>query len=1026
MPSWCLIPERVQAFKQALVDKTIDPQKLAQMTSEERHSAISKVVGEDNATQVNSLFEKNLLLKNHQKAYIDWAKKVSGMTPQARQDLITRISKMDKILNPEEEKAFLKDLATTRLKVGVSPEEAKNIFDLSKKIQEGKSKADENGVFTSKTDQLEYGAAHVMLSDYLGELKANANKYGVKDYLKNPTKIPADAISTVAGATKSVLSSLDDSFFGRQGIKTLLDLRTSPIWVKNFAKSWGDIGKELVGHDAMTPIKVDIASRPNALNGKYKAAGVDLGGFGEEAFPSSLPEKIPLLGRLFKASESAFNGAALRMRADLADRLITKAEKYGVNTADPKQAGDIGRLVNSLTGRGSLGKAEVLSKEANLLLFSVKFLKSNIDTLTMPFQTGVSGFARKEAAKNLLSIATTLAGVNVLAGMLDPNSVEKDPRSNNFGKIKINGQWTDISGGLAGLAHLGAQLVPTQHNGEWGFYSKNASTGIVNKLNSGEFGASTALDVFDSFWQGKLSPVAGIVRDIWKGSNYAGEAPTAGNVAKDVVTPLPVQSYNNLANDPNSTNVLGSMILDGLGFSVSSKPANNSQNDWSITPTKEEQQFLDTVGNDKFKQANQEFNKEYKDWVKQTISNPDYGQLSDDAKKNLLQTGKSDIQKKIFSNYNFEYEKNKSDQQLQEKDIINNLRPQSSIQDHENLVQSILDTLIPVAHASNGNETQRPSITDSLKGLAENVGEDIGNFGGAQLNIAKDNAVELGKAIADKLFHNQPTISPENGYMSMDIKDEPKPMKAPASDSISSQPTPNPPASSTSNKIDFSQFKNNQDSAFRKGFTPSPPPAEIADIIKKYFPDNYSQAVLVAATENAQYDPKRPDNINTKDGSHDRGIFQINSDTFNSWQQKAGDKLRAAGINSYDDMYDPEKNAFMARLIQQGAKQWNNSQGFNTNGWSGWFGWQDTGYNLDNGWYSAPKRVAYETGKSNQKDELSNNPRDVLESQPEWAQKTTNFLANTRAHQASLNDRFNRSAAEVNNAKILEPQLKKD
>ena len=73
--------------------------------------------------------------------------------------------------------------------------------------------------------------------------------------------------------------------------------------------------------------------------------------------------------------------------------------------------------------------------------------------------------------------------------------------------------------------------------------------------------------------------------------------------------------------------------------------------------------------------------------------------------------------------------------------------------------------------------------------------------------------------------------------------------------------------------------------------------------------------------------------------------------------QRQGAKLKELGINSFEDMYDPSKNIAVAKLIQQGSKQANP----NAAGYGGWFGWQDNGYNLNNGYYaeSQKDRIKY-------------------------------------------------------------------
>lgn len=578
--AWCLIKQKADEFKKGLRDGTINPNTLTEMSGVERRDFLSKFVGEENSKQVNSLFESKLLLKNQKAGYISWAKRVLGMSPQAKRDLISRIERMDTVLDAPSEKQFLQDLAEQRLGFDITQSEAKEVSDLSKQTRELKTLANEDGTFKSEKDRLAYGASLVDLENYVNDLKLKAKKISFK---QEPREYLLNAVKETPGALKSLIASLDNSLWGRQGIKTLADLRTSKIWVKNFLKSWVDIGKELRGKDAMDLIKADIYSRPNAINGKYKAGGYGLDVLTEEAYPSSLPEKIPLLRRLFRASESAYNGGALRLRADLADRFIALAEKNGVNTLNREESEPIGHLVSSLTGRGSLGKGDAVAKEINAIAFSIKFLKSNLDTLTAHrgiFGIGAdkkvlkSRFAKKESAKSTLSILATMAAVLGIASLLDPEKVELDPRGPNFGKVKIFGKWVDISGGMASMLTLASRLVPTKHDGQWGFWYRN-SAGNYTNMSESKYGQATPLDVLEGYLEGKLSPAAGVLRDIWKGKTFAGQPVTPQGELKQVTTPIIVQNFENLKNDPSATFLVGSVILDGLGFSIRSAPIPN-------------------------------------------------------------------------------------------------------------------------------------------------------------------------------------------------------------------------------------------------------------------------------------------------------------------------------------------------------------------------------------------------------------------------------------------------------------------
>ena len=556
---FCLPQEIVNNFKEKLKSGEIDPAKLTDMTSAERRAYFG-FLGETNAKSVNALFESKLLLKNQQQGIINWAKKVAGMKPEVLRDIVSKVDRMDKILEPKELDAFLNDLANQRLGFDVTFEEASKITELSKDITAKKEKIAPEAPIGSK-DRLEYGTALTLFKDYVGDLKRNEKTF--KDYVARPI----ETVGELAGVTKSLLSTLDNSFFGRQGIKTLY---TSPsIWAKNFIKSWGDIGRELKGTDAITPIKADIYSRPNAINGTYDRMKLDIGLATEESFPSSLPEKIPLLGRVFKGAESAFNGAALRMRADLADRVIKIADRQGINLLDKVRAEDLGQMVNSLTGRG---KIKMFTPEGqkfiNASVFSIKYLKSQFDVLTQPFNRNIDPFVRKQAAINLMKIAGGIAAINTIANLLQPGSAEKDPRSTAFGKIKFGNTLIDTTGGLASVVSLASRITPTIHNGKWGFWSKSR-TGVWTDLTAGKYGQQSALDIFESFWEGKLSPLAGLVRDVWKGSNFDGQKVTIKNALSNLVQPLSVQQFQEIMASKDADKVLMLMILEGLGFGVS-------------------------------------------------------------------------------------------------------------------------------------------------------------------------------------------------------------------------------------------------------------------------------------------------------------------------------------------------------------------------------------------------------------------------------------------------------------------------
>lgn len=151
----------------------------------------------------------------------------------------------------------------------------------------------------------------------------------------------------------------------------------------------------------------------------------------------------------------------------------------------------------------------------------------------------------------------------------------------------------------------------------------------------------------------------------------------------------------------------------------------------------------------------------------------------------------------------------------------------------------------------------------------------------------------------------------------------------------------------------------------RPNFNPKQPPADIAAIIRKIFPNEATAAAAVAASEDGRYDPRAQNLWNAPGQGIDRGIFAINENTFNGLMSRQADRLKKLGINSFEDMFDPEKNALVASIIKEGAQAYRPET--NPQGWGGWYGWQDVGYNMNDGWYSKEDRGQYEIGKKSKK-----------------------------------------------------------
>ena len=730
--AFCLIKESADKFLAKLRSGEINPENMNSMSSEERRKFFEDFMDAESAKQTNILFEKTLLLKNSERGMIRWAEKLSGVTMKQREEIIKKIKankeeRLRRTFSPEEDEAFLNDIVDQRLGIGVSEEEAKTIFELSKKVQNGSELFDKNkihdrlseisggltgkqketidnfiekldslatgkkistesinkikkylsgenpsdevkknigklidDIVKSRKDNIKYGSARVALDDYVGEIKL-----GIKEPWDLSMESAKRAVSEVAGFAKSVLASIDNSFIGRQGIKTLYTGHPI-IWGKTLVKSLEILAKSIGGKEMLKGVRAEIYGRKNSMNGTYDLMKLAVGQ-AEEAYPTSLPEKIPFLGRLFKASQEAFTGSAYYMRAELADQLIEKRLAQGVDLEDKVQAESLGNLINSMTGRGTAGLGK-LGKTTNTIFFSPKFFQSNLDTLTAHvFDKNVTVRDKKEAAMNLLKIVSSIGGILWLADTLKPGSVEWDPRSSDFGKIRIGDTRFDISGGIAGIVTLVSRI----------FGTKSSTTGVITK--PGDYNGRTPLDLLGSFAENKLSPFAGTILDVLKGEDFNGDPYTiqalkedpkdvSWRLIKGLIVPIPLGSAQKNFGKYNTGTALAITIIDGLGFGTNTYGFTNN---WNKNTGVELQQFKDKVGKEEFDKANDVYATAVNDKILKLRKDERFNAMNDDEKTKVLNKVKDVEKEKIFKQYKFTYKKEKRDiQKNKETEIL--------------------------------------------------------------------------------------------------------------------------------------------------------------------------------------------------------------------------------------------------------------------------------------------------------------------------------------------------------------------
>jgi len=499
--SWCLVKSEQEKLRKAFLSGELNPVKLAGMDSLARRKLFEKFITGDNAKEINALFESKLLLKNQQAGMVSWAKRAVGISRETRMDIISKIERMDKVLNPKEGEKFLQDLAEKRLGLEITEKEAKTITDLSKKITELREKTD-----VTKPD-ITLGRAMLDLTEYVNSLSGKK----------------ADLLTNIAGVPRAAMASFDLSAPFNQG--------WGMASRKRFYTSLGNMFKYVVSKKAYRDLQAEIITSPEYP--LAKKAGLRLTELGnklelrEEQFMTTLLDKIPG----FSASQRAYTGFLNKVRIESFKDLIKKAEVAGEDVSiGSKTNEDLARAVNDFTGGARVGKVEGAVPLLNAVFFSPRKITSTVNMLN-PINyvdPKISKTARQERTRNMIGSLSLSLGIIALYSLLSGKKQEADPTSTDFGKIRSGDTRLDVSGGNATYFNLLARLATQKIK---------SSTGVTRELGTG-YGQTSGADLISQFLRYKLSPNASLLIDVLTGANAIGEKKTIPQSIIDRFKPM--------------------------------------------------------------------------------------------------------------------------------------------------------------------------------------------------------------------------------------------------------------------------------------------------------------------------------------------------------------------------------------------------------------------------------------------------------------------------------------------------------
>ena len=382
-----------------------------------------------------------------------------------------------------------------------------------------------------------------------GSLKASWDRYQVPPEARGGWAQTMDAL----GIPRALFAMADFSYPLRQGVIF------APAHPLTFGSEFKPMFKAAFSERHFGAMDVAMRSDPQFQlwidsGGRYS----DIGGLvkGEEAFATTFLKHVPGIGQIYRGSERSATMFINKFRFDLFKNTIKGWEGTGKTANDYQQ---LAKLFNRGTGYSTLGKLEQFAPILNAGFFSPRFLVSRLTLLASLISS--SPAVRMEAAKSLGAFVGTGLGILTFAKLAGAG-VEVDPRSSDFGQIRIGATRYNFWGGYQPLARYTAQIIANQ---------RKTGRGRIE----GKAEGMTRLGFAGNLTQSKLSPAAGFGTDILRGRTLQGDELTTepssiGKQAFQRLVPGTIQAIVDAAGEQGPFMGGAAGVASGFGGSVSS------------------------------------------------------------------------------------------------------------------------------------------------------------------------------------------------------------------------------------------------------------------------------------------------------------------------------------------------------------------------------------------------------------------------------------------------------------------------
>jgi hypothetical protein len=431
----------------------------------------------------------------------------------------------------------------------LSPEEkARRSYEanLRRRIADYKERMARNEFQKEKKEPRKLSESELLLKRRLEDTKSEFYKKAAEYHLASlsPIERAVDIARETMHYSRALMTSFDLSAVFRQGSMVVYG---HPKLGKEAAKAMGKafvsrqaefenteaIKNDPLGQFAITSglsITSDdgsVTSQEEAFMGRWARNGIEVAG---------KRIQVPGVGASGRAYTTFLNNVRFYLFKTMVDNLgktgrVTLAEAKVIST-----------YINAATGRANFKSLNKAAANLNLIFFAPRYVASRFQYLTMPFYLPFTKTSKRVKQAVAKEYARTLAGGALFIGSLlmaaelirdDEEEVTMtfDPRTTDFGKIKIGETRIDPLGGLSQALVVSSRIA----TGE-----TKSTMGNVRELADGEgFKPDTRWTVTGRFLRTKLGPIPGaVVTYLDDMTNVIGEKQTAPSLVGQLFVPL--------------------------------------------------------------------------------------------------------------------------------------------------------------------------------------------------------------------------------------------------------------------------------------------------------------------------------------------------------------------------------------------------------------------------------------------------------------------------------------------------------